>query len=78
MGPVVFLDQVRLSVICTLRKFMFPTLCIVAPLMLRGVCLGCNLLKLKVISLVWSTWVEQLGRKANWRGSTDEGKPAVM
>ena len=52
--PEVFLFQFRSCEICTPRNLMFSTLSTVRPLMLRGVCSGCDLQKSMINSFVLS------------------------
>ncbi len=50
------LVQERSSVMCTPRNLVLLTLSTVAPLMVRGACRECTLLKSTTISLVFSTF----------------------
>ncbi len=54
------LVQERSSVMCTPRNLVLLTLSTVAPLMVRGACRECTLLKSTTISFVFSTFRERL------------------
>ncbi len=59
-SAAVLLVQERSSVMCTPRNFVLLTLSTVAPLMVRGACWVCTLLKSTTISFVLSTFRERL------------------
>ncbi len=59
-SAAVLLVQERSSVMCTPRNLVLLALATVAPLMVRGACLVCTLLKSTTISFVFSTFRERL------------------
>ncbi len=59
-SAAVLLVQERSSVMCTPRNLVLLTLSTVAPLMVRGACWVCTLLKSTTISFIFSTFRERL------------------